>query len=109
MVLPVAAQRQDRVVVLDGADLDLQVEVAPDLRADRPHDIEQEARAVFQRAAVVVVAVVDRRAEELGEEIAVGPVNLDAVEPGRLGPGGGRRRTPRRPPGSRAIVICSRS
>ena len=50
--------------------------------ADRPHDLEDEAGAVLERAAVLVVAIVDRRAEELGDQVAVGAVQLDAVEPG---------------------------
>src|SRR5487761_2793812 len=45
-------------------------------------DLEQDARAVFERAAVFVVAVVEFRAEELAQDVAVRAVQLDAVEPG---------------------------
>ena len=70
-VLPLLLPRKQRVVVVDGADLHLQVEVAADLLADRADDLQEEARAVLERAAVLVVAVVDRGAEELREQIAV--------------------------------------
>ena len=72
------------------------MEAAADLGADRPDDVEEEARAVGQRAAVLVLAVVDARAQELGEQIAVGGVQLDAVEarfarpPGAAGEGADR-------------------
>ena len=75
------ANRQ-RVVILGGADLHLQVEVVADLGADGADDFEHEAGAVLERAAVFVLAVVDRRAEELGDQVAVGAVQLDAVEAG---------------------------
>ena len=73
------------VVVIDGADLDLQMKVATDHVADRIDDLQQKARAIVQAAAVVVLAVVDGGAEELGDQIAVGGMQLDAVEPGLLG------------------------
>ena len=50
---------RDDVVAVDGAELDLQVEVAADARADRADHLQQEARAVLQRPAVLVGAVVD--------------------------------------------------
>jgi hypothetical protein len=56
------------------------VEVVAHLFTDGLDDLVQEAVAVAQRAAVIVLAVVDAGAEELGEEIAVGSVQLDAVE-----------------------------
>ena len=56
------------------------MEVATHLRADGADDFQHEARAIFERPAVFVLAVVDRGAEELGDEIAVGAVQLDAVE-----------------------------
>ena len=62
------------------ADLHLQVEVVPDLLPDRAHDLEDEPRAILERAAVIVLPIVDRRAEELRDEVAVGAVQLDAVE-----------------------------
>ena len=73
---------EQRVVVLGGADLHLQVEVATDPRADGPDDLEDEARAVLERSAVFVRAIVDGRAQELRDQVAVGAVQLDAVEAG---------------------------
>ena len=51
-----------------------------DARADRLDDLDDEARAVLERPAVFVGAIVDRRAQELRDEVAVGAVQLDAVE-----------------------------
>ena len=52
----------DRVGVLLRADLHLQVKVVPDALPDGAHDLEDEAGAVFERSAVIVLPVVDRRA-----------------------------------------------
>ena len=54
---------------------------APD-RGDRLHHLEQQPRAVFDRAAVRVGALVRARTDELVEQIAVGAVDLDAIEAG---------------------------
>ena len=54
----------------------------PTLARTASHDLEHEAGAVLERAAVLVLAVVDRRAEELRDQVAVGAVQLDAVQPG---------------------------
>ena len=62
------------------------MEVVADTLADRPNGVEQEAGTVLERAAVLVVAVVDRRREELREDVAVGAVDLDAVQAGFLRP-----------------------
>ena len=80
--IPLGLVIVERVVVLDGADLHLEMEVLADLLANLTDDVEQKARAVRQRAAVVVLAVVDARAEELRDEVSVGPVKLDAVGAG---------------------------
>ena len=69
-----------------GADLHLQVEVVADALADRADDVEHESRPVLERAAVLVLAIVDRRAQELRDQVAVGAVQLDAVEPGLARP-----------------------
>jgi hypothetical protein len=58
------------------------VEVAADLGADGADRLEQKAGAILERAAVVVLAVVDRGREELREDVAVRAVDLDAVQPG---------------------------
>jgi hypothetical protein len=68
------------VVVLLHADLHLQVEIVADFLADRPDDLEDEPRAILQLAAVAVFAIVDGRTEELRDQVAVGAVQLDAVE-----------------------------
>ena len=98
----------ERLVVINAADLDLEVEVRADLAPDRSHHLEQEPGPSRQRAAVGVAPVVDRRAQELREEVAVAGVQLDAVEsglPSAPGPGGvllnhvgdlGRRHLPAR-------------
>src|SRR5262245_52119104 len=57
------------------------MEVATDFRADGTDDFQHEASAIFDRPPVFVLAVVDRGAKELRDEIAVGTVQLDAVEP----------------------------
>ena len=50
---------------------------------------QHDARAVLRRAAVAVVAAVGLGAEEGAEDVAVGAVELDAVEAGLLGAHGG--------------------
>jgi hypothetical protein len=77
---PLEFQKRERVVVFLGADLHLQVEVVADLLADGLDDVEHETGAILQRSAVLVVPVVDRRAEELRDQVAVGAVQLDSVE-----------------------------
>jgi hypothetical protein len=62
------------------ADLHLQMKVAADARTNRTHDLEHEARAVLERSAELVLPIVDGGAEELRDQIAVGAVQLDAIE-----------------------------
>ena len=49
--------------------------------SDRVDHFEQEARAVLDAAAVSVGALVGAVAQELIDQIAIGAVHLDAVEP----------------------------
>ena len=51
------------VVVVGGADLHLQMEIVAHAGANRTHDFQQKAHAVFERAAVLVVAIINRRRE----------------------------------------------
>ena len=52
-------------------------------------DLEEQARAVGEGAAVGAAALVDAIAQEFVEQIAVGTVDLDPVESGGLGVLGG--------------------
>ena len=62
----------------------------PDL-GDRVDDLEREARAVLDRAAIGIRALVGAVAQELVDQVAVGAVDFDAVEAGALGVVGGVR------------------
>lgn len=79
---------EEGVVVLGDADLGLEVEVPAHLGTDGGNDLHQEAGPVLQGPPVLVRAVVDGRAEELGEKVAVGRVQLHAVQAGLPGPAG---------------------
>jgi hypothetical protein len=46
------------------------------------HHFAQQAHAVFRAAAVIVVAQVGRIAQELVDQVAIGGMELHAVEPG---------------------------
>ncbi len=74
------AKESNSVVELLDADLHLQVEVVSHALPDRADHLDDEAGTILERAAVLVLPVVDRGAEELGDQVAVGPVQLDAVE-----------------------------
>ncbi len=53
------------------------------------HHLKQQARAVFQRTAVLIGAIADAVAQELVEQIAVGAVHLHRIEAGIAGILGG--------------------
>ena len=59
-----------------------QHEILAAAAANAVDDLEQDAGTVFERAAVLVVAVVEFRAEELAQDVAVRAVQLHAVETG---------------------------
>ena len=80
--VPVAHPRIDVAQVLARADLELHVVVVAHLAPDRSNDLEREARPVLERAAVLVLPVVDRRREELRDQVAVAAVDLDPVRAG---------------------------
>ncbi len=77
------------LLVADEADAD--DEVARHAGPHRLEDAGPEAQAVVERAAVVVGAMVEQRRQELMDEVAVGGMDLDAVE-ARLGAVNGRGR-----------------
>ena len=76
------------IVAVDRAEFDLQMEIAADARADRTDHFQQEARAVLQRSAVFVGAIIDPGREKLREQVTVGRMQLDAVETGFARPPG---------------------
>ena len=60
-------------------------------RAHRVEDLEREAHAVLERAAVLVGAQVGERREEAREQVAVRHVQLEQVEAGLVGAARGAR------------------
>ena len=64
-------------------------EIRTDRRAHRPHQLDGEARAIGQAAAVLVVPLVAAFPEELVDQVAVGAVDLHPVHADRLGVAGG--------------------
>src|SRR3546814_14420295 len=62
-------------------------------------DFEQQARAVFERTAVGVVAIVDAVAQELVEQIAVRAMYFDGIE-------AGQRRSEERRVGKECVGTC---
>src|SRR3954449_12722120 len=72
----------DDVVSIDGAELDLQMEISADTGTDGPDHFQQEARAILQGPTILVGAIVDAGREKLGEQVPVGCMQLHAVEAG---------------------------
>jgi len=68
-----------------GRQADVQDDVVPDGPAHRPDGLEGEAAPPVRRAAVGVGAGVGQGREELVDEVAVGPVELDDVVARRRG------------------------
>lgn len=68
-----------------GGDADEDGEMLRPGGADGADGFEREADAVFERAAVVVGAVIGEGREELVEEVAVGAVDFDEIEAGGEG------------------------
>ena len=63
--------------------------------ADGAMDLDQQAQAARERPAVLVAPAVRVRREELVDQVPVGRVDLDAVEPGlAAAPGGGGEALP---------------
>ena len=100
-------QQVDAGLFQSGADADrvLQAQagaqrqfVADDAKADREigshhlayprHHLQRKAQALVKCAAILVLAAVKGRRQELVDQIAVGAVDLDRVEPGFLGAAG---------------------
>ncbi len=76
-------------VAADHADAD--DELGPHSVADLLQHLHAETHAVLERAAVLIRPVVLEGRQELVDQIAVGEMDLDAVETGLLGPLGGVR------------------
>ena len=70
------------VLELDAVDFDAQDEGFRDAPLDLVCDFHDQAGAIFKAPTVLVCALVCGLREELGEEVAVGAVELDAVVAG---------------------------
>src|SRR4029079_5790771 len=66
--------------MINGADLYLEVEIGADFPAHGLDDFEQKARAVFQAAAIFILAIVNPGAQKLIDEIAVTCMQLNSVK-----------------------------
>ena len=95
---PLRKRREDGgwIGILDALRIDVRREadadtVHADRVADRLQNLGNEAQAVLDRAAIFVGPEVGAVAKELVDQIAVGAVDLDAVEAGGDGVAGGRR------------------
>jgi hypothetical protein len=63
-------------------------EIATNGSLNRLDYFQQETGAMFERATILILSIVDRAAEELREEIAIGRVQLNAIEFGLRNPFG---------------------
>ena len=68
-------------VLLVAGDAQADDEVLADLGADVRYDLAQKAQAVLHRAAILVVAPIHLRVQELRRQIAVAGDDFAAVEP----------------------------
>ena len=50
-------------------------------RAHRTRHLERKTHAVFKAASVFVVTMVGQRRQELMQQVAMGRVDLDAIQP----------------------------
>src|SRR5205807_4559723 len=78
--VPVWKPREDLAQMLAQADLEADAEISSHFAAHRAYNLEREAGTVLERAAPLVLAVVDRRGKELREQDAVRSGELDSVE-----------------------------
>ncbi len=84
-------QRPAAVDPVAGRDADGQRQLGRPGRAHRRDDLEQEARAAGEVAAVAIAALVGERREELVQQVAVRRVHLEQAEAGRVRAPRGRR------------------
>ncbi len=67
---------------LVGRDPDNDGEILPHCLSGSRDNLQHETGAVFFRSAVGILPLVGKRREELIQEVAVGAVDLNGVEPG---------------------------
>ena len=78
--VPAVLGREAAVLELDAVELDADGKGLGDAFPDGVVDFDNDARAVPQGASVVVRPLVGCRGEELGQEVAVGAVQLNTVK-----------------------------
>ena len=71
--------RIEGIAKINGVQLGLQVIIGAHLFADGLNDFEQKRCAVAKCAAIFVFAVVDGGTQELGNQIAMGGMQFDAI------------------------------
>ena len=60
-------------------------EILPHLLTDPFNDFTNESKPVLRVPPVFIITLIGRRREESGQEITVGSVNFDGIEPGGFG------------------------